>query len=248
MLAAAARCPRFVPDPAEAAAAGLVKICGLTDEPAVHAALNAGADLVGLVFVEGSRRFVRPVAAGPLARVAARAGTPIVGLFQNPALSEIEEVLESVPLDFIQLHGTETHDDVARIGAGFGLPIIKAVGVSGAGDLYQAAGYEADLMLYDAKPPRGAAAAGGHGAAFDWEVLWEAEHRLPWLLAGGLTAETVADAVGAVGDIEGFRGLDVSSGVESAPGIKDAAAVRRFVRAARAAMAGAQSEDDHDHG
>lgn len=215
---------------------GLVKVCGVTDERAVHAAALAGADMIGLVFVAGSPR---EVGLGRAARLAAlpRGGAALVGLFRNPALSEVEEALESVPLDVIQLHGAESHEDVARIGAGFGLPVIKAFGVSGPGDLYEAAGCPADLLLYDAKPPPGARVPGGHGAPFDWGVLAGATHTRPWLLAGGLTPDNAAEAVLACWDVAGFAGLDVSSGVEASRGIKDPEAVTRFVAAARAAMA-----------
>ena len=230
-------------DPDEAVAGplaehGLVKVCGLTDAEGIEAAAAAGADLIGLVFVPASKRCVTPRRAGALGR-RPRGGAALVGLFQDPALSEIEEVLERVPLDMIQLHGAETHDDVARIGAAFGLPVIKAVGVRGPGDLYEAAGCPADLMLYDAKPPGGAAAGGGHGAAFDWSVLGMAAHTRPWLLAGGLTPQNVGAAVSACAPLPGFAGVDVSSGVEHAPGRKDAGLVARFASEARAAMAAA---------
>lgn len=215
---------------------GLIKICGLSRPADIDAATAAGADLIGLVFVEGSARYLTPAAARPLVR-RPRGGEAVVGLFQNPALSEIEEVLDAVPLDMIQLHGDENHDAVARIGASFGLPIIKAIGVHGVGDLYEAAGCPADLMLYDAKAPAGAKAAGGHGTAFDWSVLGKVQHRTPWLLAGGLSPENVASAITACRGLPGFSGVDVSSGVEASRGVKDASAIARFAKAARAAMA-----------
>ena len=205
----------------------------------MHAAALAGTDLIGLVFVEGSPRALSLDAAAQLAALP-RGGAALVGLFRDPALSEIEEVLETVPLDMIQLHGDESHDDVARIGASFALPTIKAVGVSTPGDLYQAAGCPADMMLYDAKPPPGAAVPGGHGTAFDWNVLAAGTHERPWLLAGGLTPDNAAGAVQACRAIPGFAGLDVSSGVERARGVKDPALITRFVASARAAMAAAR--------
>ena len=220
---------------------GLIKICGASDEAGLRAAASAGADLIGLVFVDGSVRQLTPEAASRLARLP-RGGAALVGLFKNPALSEIEEVLEAAPLDMIQLHGRETHDDVARIGAGFGLPTIKAVGVAGPGDLYEAAGCPADLMLYDAKPPPDASVPGGHGAAFDWDVLAAGTHDRPWLLAGGLHPGNVAGAVAACRAIPGFAGVDVSSGVERSRGVKDAGLIERFVTAARTAMAPANEE------
>nr|WP_183816717.1 phosphoribosylanthranilate isomerase [Parvularcula dongshanensis] len=221
--------------------AGLVKICGLTDEAGVEAATGAGADLVGLVFVPKSRRYVPPAQAAALA-ARARGEASVVGLFQDPALSEIEEVLEAVPLDLLQLHGRESEEDVLRIQTGFGLPVIRAFGVASEGDLYESAGSNAALALYDAKPPTGAGAAGGHGATFDWSVLRAAPGSPRWLLAGGLTPQNAADAVLACRGLPGFAGLDVSSGVESAPGVKDPSRIARFVAATRAAMAAAPQE------
>ena len=177
---------------------------------------------------------------------AARGEASVVGLFQDAALSEIEAVLEAVPLDMIQLHGAETDEDVARVKAGFGLPVIKAFGVREAGDLYAAAGSPADLLLYDAKPPRGAAAGGGHGARFDWSVLAAASSH-PFLLAGGLTPDNAAEAIEACWHLPGFRGLDVSSGVEAAPGRKDAEAITLFAARARAASE-AMTEKERRHG
>ena len=220
---------------------GLVKICGLTERAGLDAALLAGADMVGLVFVEGSPRRLGPDVAAPLA-ARAKGEAAVVGLFQNPALSEIEAVLDAVALDLIQLHGDEDDETVARIGAGFGLPVIKAVGVASRADLYAAAGCPAAMALYDARPPRGAGARGGHGAAFDWGVLDAAPARPPWLLAGGLTPDNAAEAVLAAQSRAGFAGLDVSSGVERSRGIKEPALIARFVAAARAAMAAGNEE------
>jgi phosphoribosylanthranilate isomerase len=219
---------------------GLVKICGLTDAAGVDACVLAGADLIGLVFAPKSPRVLTPARAAALAERAA--GTALVGLFQDAALSEIEEALEAVPLDLLQLHGQEKEDEVATIGAGFGLPIVKAIGVASEGDLYRAAGMPADLALYDAKPPPGAEAGGGHGAAFDWRILSAAASRPPWLLAGGLTPDNVAEAIDACAPLPGFAGVDVSSGVEVAPGVKSPALIARFVGAARAAMAATPAE------
>ena len=215
---------------------GLIKICGLQDEAGVRAAVTAGADLVGLVFAAGSPRAVSPEAASPLAD-AARGEASVVGLFQDAALSDIEAVLEHVSLDLIQLHGAEDEATVMRVADGFGLPVIKAFGIAAPADLYQAAGTPAAMALYDAKPPPGAAAAGGHGVGFDWSVLDAAAARPPWLLAGGLTPDNAAEAVLACQGRPGFAGLDVSSGVEARRGVKDPALITRFVARARAAMA-----------
>ena len=215
---------------------GLLKICGLRDEASVRAAVIAGADLVGLVFVPGSPRAVTPEQAACLAD-AARGEASVVGLFQDAALSDIEAVLEHVTLDLIQLHGSEDEATIMRVAEGFGLPVIKAFGVGRPADLYRAAGTPAAMALYDAKPPTGAAAGGGHGARFDWSVLGAAAARPPWLLAGGLTPDNAADAVIACQGRPGFAGLDVSSGVEVRRGVKDPALITRFVARARAAMA-----------
>ena len=226
------------PSPARS---GLVKICGLTERAALDAALLAGADMVGLVFVEASPRSVTPAAAAPLA-FRAKSEAAVVGLFQNPALSDIEEVLERVPLDLLQLHGDEDDETVSRVAAAFGLPVVKAFGVRTRADFYAAAGCPASLALYDARPPDGQGAGGGHGSAFDWRLLDAAAPHPPWLLAGGLTPDNAAGAVLSARDRPGFAGLDVSSGVERSRGVKEPALIARFVAAARAAMA-ARPED-----
>ena len=222
-------------------APGLIKVCGLTDEAGLDAAVLAGADMIGLVFARASPRFVAPALA---ARLAERAWgeAAIVGLFQDAALSEIEAVLEEVALDLIQLHGREDEAEVAGVAAAFGLPVVKAFGVADRADLYRAAGSPAALAIYDARPPGGSAAGGGHGAAFDWRVLDAVAERPPWLLAGGLNPDNAAEAVLACRDLPGFAGLDVSSGVEATRGRKDPGLVTRFVAAARAAMAGREGD------
>ena len=213
-----------------------MKICGLTEDRGLDAALHAGADMIGLVFVEASPRFVPPPRARLLAE-RARGEAAVVGLFQDAALSEIEAVLEHAPLDLIQLHGAEDEGTALAVADAFGLPVIRAFGVRTRADLYRAAGFPAAMAIYDARAPEGAAARGGHGAAFDWRLLDAAAERPPWLLAGGLTPETVREAVLACAGRAGFAGLDVSSGVEAARGTKDPVLVTRFVAGARAAMA-----------
>ena len=230
------------PDPSPGpAGSGLVKICGLTDRPGLDAALLAGADMVGLVFVAASPRHVTPARAATLAE-RARGEAAVVGLFQDVALSDIEAVLERVPLDLLQLHGDEDEETASRVAEAFGLPVMRAFGVAARADLYRAAGFPAALAIYDARPPRGAGAGGGHGAAFDWSLLDAAAERPPWLLAGGLTPDNVTGAVLACRDRPGFAGVDVSSGVEASRGVKDPALVTRFVAAARAAMAPATDD------
>lgn len=158
-------------------------------------------------------------------------GVARVGLFVNPDDALLDAVLARVPLDILQLHGSESPERVARIKARTGLPVMKAVGVADAADLEALWDYGlvADMLLVDAKPPKDAALPGGNGLSFDWRLLVGRKWLKPWMLAGGLTPENVAEAV----RLTGARIVDVSSGVESAPGQKDAGLIRAFVAAAR---------------
>jgi phosphoribosylanthranilate isomerase len=204
------------------------KVCGLTTEAQVEAAAEAGAGYVGLVFFPRSPRAVTAERARELAW-AAPVGVAKVGLFVDATDEELETVLDRVPLDMVQLHGRETPERVAEVRARWGLPVMKAVGIGGPEDLGRAKAYEgvADQLLLDAKAPPGAVLPGGNGVAFDWGLLKGFSSRLPWMLAGGLTPFNVAEAVRA----SGARQVDVSSGVESAPGVKDPALVRAFAQA-----------------
>lgn len=204
------------------------KICGLTTAAQVTAAAEAGAGYVGFVFFDRSPRAVALPVARALA-LAAPAGVARVGLFVDPSDALLEAVLEAVPLDMIQLHGREGPGRVADVRARLGLPVMKAVGVGSPADLGRAREFEgaADQLLLDASAPAGAARPGGHGVAFDWRLLEGFASRLPWMLAGGLTPANVAEAVRATG----ARQVDVSSGVESAPGVKDPDRVRAFAAA-----------------
>jgi phosphoribosylanthranilate isomerase len=144
----------------------------------------------------------------------------------------LDALCAAVPLDMLQLHGDESPERVAQVKARYGLPVMKAIGVAGAGDLAAIDAYAgvADQLLIDAKPPPGATRPGGNALAFDWRLIEGRDWPLPWLLAGGLTPENVAQAVARTG----ARQVDVSSGVEAAPGQKDAARIRAFIEAARA--------------
>ena len=206
------------------------KVCGLTAEDQVEAAAAAGAAYVGLVFFPPSPRAVTAARARDLA-LAAPVGVAKVGLFVDPDDATLDAVLAAVPLDLIQLHGREAPERVAMVRARTGLPVLKAVGVAGAADLARARGFEgaADLLLLDARAPKGADRPGGHGAAFDWGLLGGFAPGLPWMLAGGLAPGNVARAVRATG----ARQVDVSSGVESAPGVKDAGLIEAFAAALR---------------
>lgn len=208
-----------------------VKICGLTEAAGLSAAVEAGARYVGFVFFPKSPRNVAPEQAAALA-AEVPAGIARTGLFVNPDNDALTTVLESVPLDLIQLHGAETPDRVAQVRALTGLPVMKAVGVAEPADLNQLWDYGlvADMLLIDAKPAPDAALPGGNGLAFDWRLLAGRQILKPWLLAGGLTPENVHEAI----RLTRAPGVDVSSGVESAPGVKDPQRIRRFVARATA--------------
>jgi phosphoribosylanthranilate isomerase len=206
-----------------------VKICGLAEPRGVAAALEAGADGLGFVFFERSPRFVTAHRAATLSAPAAGVAYR-VGLFVDAPDDLIAGVLAACPLDALQLHGAELPARVAAVRARFGLPVIKALGIGAAEDLVAARVHAdvADALLLDAKPPPGADRPGGHATAFDWPLVAGLRFRVPWLLAGGLTPENVADAIAATG----APGVDVSSGVEASPGVKDPEKVAGFVAAA----------------
>jgi phosphoribosylanthranilate isomerase len=210
-----------------------VKICGLTTVEAADAAAKAGADYAGLVFFRRSPRFVRPEQAGAIAaRVRGRCG--LVALFADATDADIEAAVRTVSPDMLQLHGSETVERVAAIRSRFDIPVMKSFAIADAGDFAPVARYEAvsDMLLFDARAPANATRPGGHGAAFDWQLLRGRSFARPWLLGGGLNADNVARAI----RISGASGVDCSSGVETAPGIKDAQMIRDFVSAARAAQ------------
>jgi phosphoribosylanthranilate isomerase len=209
-----------------------VKICGLTEARDVAAAVDAGAAYVGFVFFEKSPRHVGIEAARALA-LDVPPGVAKVALTVDAGDAALDALCAAVPLDMLQLHGAESPARVAEVKARHGLPVMKAIGVAGAADLAQIDRYAgvADQLLVDAKPPPGATRPGGNALAFDWGLIEGREWPLPWLLAGGLTPATVAEAVRRTG----ARQIDVSSGVETAPGHKDPARIRAFIEAARAA-------------
>jgi len=215
----------------------LVKICGLADAAGVDAAVEAGADMLGFVFYPPSPRAVTPAAAAALS--ARHPGGPLrVGLFVDADDATLRAALAAVPLDLLQLHGSEPPDRVQEIRRRFGLPVMKAVGIATRSEVAEAIaafGLACDRLLFDAKPPpegTPGALPGGNAAAFDWSVLRGASVPVPWLLAGGLTPANVARAIA----VSGAPGVDVSSGVERTRGVKDPALIRAFVAAARAAI------------
>ncbi len=206
-----------------------VKICGLRDGADVAAASAAGARYVGFVFFPKSPRHLEiPLAATLAADVPY--GVCKVALTVNADDAMLDALTQSVPLDMLQLHGSESPARVAQVKARYGLPVMKAVGVADASDLAQLDAYAGvvDQLLVDAKPPKGAALPGGNGLAFDWRLLAGRVWRTPWMLAGGLTSLNVAEAIARTG----ARQIDVSSGVERSPGEKDAALIKSFVQAA----------------
>jgi len=207
------------------------KICGLSSEAAVAAAVEGGAAYLGFVFYPPSPRAVSPARAAALC-AAVPAGVRRVGMFVDAADEAIRAVLDVAPLDILQFHGHEGPERVAAAKARFHIAVMKAIAVAAPEDVRAAAVYEevADLLLFDAKPPRRAdALPGGNGLTFDWQLIAGHEWRRPWILSGGLTAESLAEAV----RISGTAAVDVSSGVEHRPGDKDPAKIRQFLKVAR---------------
>ena len=208
-----------------------VKICGLATVDDVRACADAGANYMGLVFFEKSPRNITIPAARELA-LAAPLGLAKVALVVNPSDAELDAITAAVPLDMVQLHGRETPERVAEVKARYGLPVMKAVGIADEDDLPKLESYfgVADQILVDAKPPKGGELPGGNGLSFDWRLIAGRRWPCPWMLAGGLTPENVAEAV----KMTGAKQVDVSSGVEDAPGQKNAELIQKFVQSSRA--------------
>lgn len=207
-----------------------VKICGLSTAETMQAALDAGADFVGLVFFARSPRNVSLSKAGELAALA-RGRAQIVTLIVDADDASISAIAREVAPDWLQLHGNEMPERISAIRTLATARIIKAVKVATSADVASAQNYAgaADLVLFDAKSPPGAVLPGGNGLAFDWTIMEHAPH--PFMLAGGLTPANVAEAI----RVTGADMVDVSSGVESAPGVKDMGLIRKFIEAAKAA-------------
>ncbi len=209
-----------------------VKICGVNAPAALAAAVEAGAEYVGLNFYPPSPRSVTPGQAAALAAAAPQRLCK-VGLFVDVDDETIAETLAVVGLDMLQLHGGESPERVAQIRARFGLPVMKAVKVADAKDVAAAKAYlpVADRLLFDAKPPREMIGAlpGGNALTFDWQLLAGRTWSLPWMLSGGLDPGNVAEAA----RISGARAVDVSSGIEDRPGLKNPDKIRAFLAAAK---------------
>lgn len=207
-----------------------VKICGLSTPETVAAAVEAGAAYVGFVFFGKSPRNVSLETARALA-LDVPPGVAKVALTVNAGDAFLDRLTDAVPLDMLQLHGSESPERVREVKARYGLPVMKALGVAGPEDVARIADYEgvADQILVDAKPPKDADRPGGNAAAFDWSLLTGRRWAGPWMLAGGLTADNAMEAVRATAASQ----LDLSSGVERAPGVKDERLIRDFFAALR---------------
>jgi phosphoribosylanthranilate isomerase len=209
-----------------------VKMCGLTRAEDVSAAVQAGAAYIGLNFFAKSPRFLTIEAMRAIA-LSIPVGVAKVALVVDADDATLDALTAGVPLDMLQLHGHETPARVAEVKKRYGLPVMKVLGIGGPGDLPQIDAHSAvaDQLLVDTKPPKGATRPGGNAVAFDWGLIKGRRWSVPWMLAGGLTPDNVAEALRATG----ARQVDVASGIESAPGIKDAALMRAFVEAAQGA-------------
>jgi phosphoribosylanthranilate isomerase len=210
----------------------LVKICGLSTPDTLDAALEAGADMVGFVFFPPSPRHVDAATArGLSARVNGRARKVALSVDADDVM--LAQIVEALAPDLLQLHGKETPQRVAAVREMFGIPVMKALPIETRADLAAIEPYTrvADRLLFDARAPKEATRPGGLGKPFDWRLLEGLALPIPYMLSGGLDPDNVAEAL----RITHAPGVDVSSGVESAPGVKDVAKIRAFVRAARSA-------------
>jgi phosphoribosylanthranilate isomerase len=211
----------------------LVKICGLSTRETLEVALDAGADMVGFVFFPPSPRHLSLETAHDLGKQAKRRAVK-VALTVDADDATLSNIVEALQPDILQLHGKETVARLRDIKQKFGLEVMKALAVESAADLASLPGYAAvaDRILFDARPPKGATRPGGLGAVFDWHVLENLDLKLPFMVSGGLHAGNVAQAL----RVTRAGGVDVSSGVERAPGVKDGDLIRAFIRAARASQ------------
>lgn len=208
----------------------LVKICGINSVEAADAAVRAGADLAGLAFHPRSPRNLQPDEAAALA-ARMRDRLRLVVLLSDPSDEALAGAIAAARPDYVQLHGSETPDRVGSVRSRFGIPIIKAISVAEGADLDLVAKFDgcADMFLFDAKAPSGSDRQGGHGNAFDWQILRGRTFARPWLLAGGLNPQNVASAIRSSKAL----GVDVSSGVETSSGRKDTDLISQFVANAR---------------
>lgn len=208
-----------------------VKICGLSTGETAQAAANAGAAFLGFMFFEPSPRNLTPEAARNLYSELP-AGPQRVGVFVDADDRLVDAAVEALDLDWLQLHGRESPEDISRLKERTGLKVMKAVGVAEPEDVEGARAYfeAADAMLFDAKPPKGSVLPGGNAISFPWDIMQDADLPAKWMLAGGLKPENVAEAVKS----SQAKILDVSSGVETSPGVKSKSLIEAFLRAAKA--------------
>jgi phosphoribosylanthranilate isomerase len=208
-----------------------VKICGLKTEEAVNAALDAGATHIGFIFFDKSPRNIDPETAGRL-RELATGRAKVVAVSVDADDARLDRIVERVKPDLLQLHGKETPERVAELRRRYRLPVMKAFSLRERDDLETIEPYVgiADRFLFDAKPPAGSQLPGGNGVAFDWHLLSGLDRRIDYMLSGGLNADNIAQAV----DQTGTTGIDVSSGVESAPGVKETGLIAKFFKAVAA--------------
>lgn len=209
-----------------------IKICGLRTDEALAAALDNGASHVGFIFFGKSPRNIAPAEAGRL-RQAARGKAKAVAVTVDADDASLDGIVAAMAPDMLQLHGSESPERVAEVKVRYGLPVMKALSLREAGDLAAIAPYRgvADRFLFDAKPPKGSELPGGNGVSFDWRILTSLDADLDYMLSGGLNADNVGEALA----IANPPGLDISSGVESAPGVKDVRLIAEFFQAVRAA-------------
>ncbi|MDX8540006.1 MULTISPECIES: phosphoribosylanthranilate isomerase [Mesorhizobium] len=209
-----------------------IKICGLKTDAAMAAALAGGASHVGFIFFAKSPRYIEPADAGRL-REAARGKALAVAVTVDASDAFLDEIVARMQPDMLQLHGSETPGRVAEVKARYGLPVMKALSISETADLERIKPFVgiADRFLFDAKPPKGSELPGGNGVAFDWHILAGLDAGVDYMLSGGLNAVNIGDALRSANP----PGIDISSGVESAPGVKDPALIEQFFRAVRAA-------------
>ncbi|MDX8432190.1 phosphoribosylanthranilate isomerase [Mesorhizobium abyssinicae] len=209
-----------------------IKICGLKTDAAMAAALAGGASHVGFIFFAKSPRYIEPADAGRL-REAARGKALAVAVTVDASDAFLDEIVARMQPDMLQLHGSETPGRVAEVKARYGLPVMKALSISETADLERIKPFVgiADRFLFDAKPPKGSELPGGNGVAFDWHILAGLDAGVDYMLSGGLNAFNIGDALRSANP----PGIDISSGVESAPGVKDPALIEQFFRAVRAA-------------
>lgn len=209
-----------------------IKICGLKTKEALAAALGNGASHVGFIFFPKSPRYIVPAEAGQL-RKAAIGRAKAVAVTVDADDATLDGIVAAMSPDMLQLHGDETPERVLAVKTRYGLPVMKAFSIRDAADLVAIEPYRgiADRFLFDAKPPKGAELPGGNGVPFDWRVLAPLDPGIGYMLSGGLSAQNIGEALRLVSP----AGIDISSGVESAPGVKDVALIEAFFRAVRAA-------------